>query len=262
MKEDVNGSKTYKARYVAKGFSQVKGIDYQETFAPTVNHTTLRTFMQIAAQHDLILHQMDVKTAYLNVPIDCEIFVEQPQGFEIPSKSDRRLVCKLHKSLHGLKQAGRNWNGMLHGCLIENSFEQSEVDHCLYIKHVQAGMIGILIWVDDLIIGASNHKLLSDVKEMLKRKFRMKDLGKLAYFLGIDFEQGGGVVKMNQKRYLLERFDMTNCKPRATPSEQKLEGNCEDEVDSKRYREIVGLIFAGQSPNYPSICPSHSKSTG
>ena len=94
-----------RARYVAKGCSQQKGIDYQETFAPMANLTPVRVLLPIAAQHDLILHQMDVKTAYLNVPIDCEIYVDQTEGFEVSSNSDGRLVyIKLNKSLYGLKQ--------------------------------------------------------------------------------------------------------------------------------------------------------------
>jgi len=108
IKENPNGFKTYKARYVAKGYSQVKDVDCQETFPPTVDFTSVCTLMQLAAQYDLILHQMDVKTAYLNAPIDCEIFMEQPEGFEVSSKCDDVLVYKLNKSLYGLKQSGRN----------------------------------------------------------------------------------------------------------------------------------------------------------
>ena len=108
IKEGSDGAKTYKARYVAKGKSQVKGVDYQETFAPTANLTSVRALLQIAAQHDLILHQMDVKRAYLNAPIDCEIYMDQGEGFEAPSSSHGRLAYNLNKSLYGLKQAGRN----------------------------------------------------------------------------------------------------------------------------------------------------------
>ena len=108
----------FKARYVAKGYNQVQGLDYHETFAPTARITSLRMLLQIAVQYDLIVHQMDVKTAYLNAPIDCEIYVNQPEGFEIESPDGERLVCKLYKSLYGLKQSGRNWNNFLHTFLI------------------------------------------------------------------------------------------------------------------------------------------------
>jgi len=113
---------------------------------------------------------MDVKTAYLNAPIDCEIFMEQLDGFEIPSNCEEVLVYKLNKSLYGLKQSGRNWNGMLHSCLLENSFLQSGVDNCVYVKQTEDKVIVIVIWVDDLTIGASNDLLLQDTKNMLQDK--------------------------------------------------------------------------------------------
>ena len=257
VKEQSNGSKTYKARFVAKGYSQVKGVDFQETFAPTANFTSVRTVMQMAAQHDLILHQMDVKTAYLNAPIDCEIFMEQAEGFKTLSDCGEALVYKLNKSLYGLKQSGRNWNDVLHSYLLENGFTQSNVDHCLYVKRIESDMIVIVVWVDDMIVGASNDSLLYDTKNMLSEKFKMKDLGRLSRFLGIDFEQGDGFVRMNQKDYLcgvLERFEMSECKPRATPSEQKLETNDEDPVDPRKYREAVGSLIYAMTCTRPDIC--------
>lgn len=127
IKESSTGARTFKARYVAKGYSQVRGVDYQETFAPTANLTIVHVLMQIAAQHDLILHQMDVKTAYLNAPIDCEIYMDQAEGLQVPSGNERKLVYKLNKSLYGLKQLGRNWNCVLHCFLLENNFVQSPV---------------------------------------------------------------------------------------------------------------------------------------
>ena len=208
-------------------------------------------------QHDLILHQMDIKTAYLNAPIDCEIFMEQPEGFEVPSNCDEVLICKLNKSLYGLKQSGRNWNGLLHSYLFENNFVQSDVENCVYVKQIEDKMIVIVIWVDDLIIGASNDVLLCDTKNMLKERFKMKDLGKLSHFLGVDFEQGDSFVKVNQTKYLcivLERFGMSDCKPRSTPSELKVESNSEKLVDSRTYREAVGCLIYAMICTRPDIC--------
>ncbi|MCW4346512.1 MAG: reverse transcriptase domain-containing protein [Candidatus Thiodiazotropha endolucinida] len=256
VKESSDGSKSYKARYVAKGYSQVEGIDYKETFAPTANMTSIRSLMQIAAQHDLILHQMDVKTAYLNAPIDCEIYMEQAEGFEVPGKEDR-LVYKLNKSLYGLKQSGRNWNSLLHSYLQANKFAQSPTDHCVYIQRVEKDIVMIVVWVDDLIIAASNESLLTETKQMLKDKFNMKDLGKLSYFLGIDFKQENGLVKMNQKRYLLkilDRFEMVDCKPRSTPSELKIDCMDSNPVDPRKYREVVGSLIYAMTCTRPDIC--------
>ena len=130
-KTDLENLTKYKARYVAKGFSQVKGIDFHETFLPTAKFTTIRMLMQIAVQKDLIVHQMDVKTAYLNADIDCDIFLQQPEGFVKTNSKGEILVGKLKKSLYGLKQSGRNWYKMLHEYLVNNNFVQSLSDPCL-----------------------------------------------------------------------------------------------------------------------------------
>lgn len=247
IKSNIDETETYKARYVAKGYSQVMGVDYIETFSPTANITSIRALMQMAAQYDLELHQMDVKTAYLHAPIDCEIYMEQPKGFEVKSNRGDKLVCKLNKSLYGLKQSGRNWNKMLHVYLTENDFIQNLADYCVYSKRSGKDRVIIIIWVDDLIIAASDNSLLKDVKEMLTSKFKMKDLGKLKHFLGIDFDQSKGTVRVNQKRYILrilERFNMLDCKPRSTPCELKLDYDSDsDPIDPKRYREAVGSLI-------------------
>ena len=100
LKCNPNGEDKFKARYVAKGYAQVSDVDYHETFSPTACITSVRMLMQ----NDMVVHQMDVKTAYLNAPIGCEIYVKQPDGFEIDGKNGAKLVCKLKKSLYGLKQ--------------------------------------------------------------------------------------------------------------------------------------------------------------
>ena len=101
-KQNQDGIVSFKARYVAKGYNQVKGIDYQETFAPTANITSIRVLMQLAVNHDLVVHQMDVKTAYLHAPIDQEIYIDQPQGFEEVVENGSKLVYRLKKSLMAL----------------------------------------------------------------------------------------------------------------------------------------------------------------
>lgn len=195
IKSDIEGHDQYKARYVAKGYSQKAGVDYGETFSPTANLTSIHVVMEKAAQDDLILHQMDVKTAYLHAPIDRDIYMEQPEGYE---KVGENLVCKLEKSIYGLKQSGRNWNEMLHTCLIDDNFTQNLADHCVYTRESeQAGKVIVVIWVDDLIIAANNNKSLEEVKNMLSNRFKMKDLGRLKHFLGMDFSQSDGFVKVS-----------------------------------------------------------------
>ena len=105
LKENAETGKIFKARYVAKGYNQTEGIDYHETFAPTANLTSVRALIQIAAQNNFLVHQMDVKTAYLHAPIEEDIYLEQPEGFEQTSETGVKWVCKLKKSLYGLKQS-------------------------------------------------------------------------------------------------------------------------------------------------------------
>lgn len=258
LKTDTDGSDKYKARFVAKGYNQKAGTDYEETFSPTADMTSVRVLMQKAAQEDLILHQMDVKTAYLHAPIDCEIYIDQHQGYEQSSKTDEKLVCRLNKSLYGLKQSGRNWNTVLHMYLTENDFVQNAADHCVYTREKCDEKLILLIWVDDLIIAANSEKALTDVKSMLTQKFKMKDLGKLKHFLGIDFEQTNGQVKMSQERYvnkILQRFEMQSCKSRETPCEPKLDytDNAEKLNQPKKYREAVGSLIYLATCTRPDI---------
>ena len=178
IKSGPNSEQTYKARFVAKGYSQIPGVDYHETFAPTARMSSIRVLIQHAAQNNMVVHQMDVKAAYLNAPIDCDIYVEQPKGYEKVGKNGEKLVCKLNKSLYGLKQSGRNWNETIHDYLSKEGFVQSLADPCVYRKFVDddaSNCIILVIWVDDLIISASNNKLLEDVKKSLSDKFKMKE---------------------------------------------------------------------------------------
>ena len=172
LKMGLNGEKRYKARYVAKGYSQVPDIDYKETFCPTARITSIRMLLQIAMQQNLKVHQMDVKTAFLNGPIDCELFVEQPKGFEKLGSNGEKLVWKLNKSLYGLKQSGRIWNLLLHNYLIEKGFKQSQTDMCLYTKRNDNCCVILLVWVDDLILAASDEHVLKTEKPMFFSIFR------------------------------------------------------------------------------------------
>lgn len=136
----------FKARLVAQGFRQMYGIDYQETFSPVVQRKTLRILMAIAIENDWEMVHLDVVGAYLNSDLDTVIYMEQPPGFA--SCDADRFVCKLKKSIYGLKQAGRNWNHHLHGILTRLGFTQSVKDSCVYVR---TGVI-IAVYVDDFLL--------------------------------------------------------------------------------------------------------------
>ncbi len=249
----------HKARYVAKGYSQKENVDYRETFSPTAHMTSVRMLMQAAVNSDLIVHQMDVKTAYLNAPIDCELYVEQPVGYDVSNKGNRKLVWKLNKSLYGLKQSGRNWNNLLHSHLCADGFEQSDADPCMYCKTSEHGIVMIIFWVDDIIVAASSEQLLNHVKTSLFSKFEMKDLGVLRWFLGIEFSKHDSCITMSQKKYcqkILRKFGMENCKPRKSPCDEGLDKEPDNSSildDPRLYREIVGSLIYAMTATRPDI---------
>ena len=244
---------TYKARYVAQGFSQIPGVDFDETFAPTPRMESLRMFIQIAAHYDLSLHQMDVKCAFLHADLDEEIYIRAPKGYEQPG-----FVWKLRKSLYGLKQSGRNWFSLLESYLHEHSF--GNIDSCIFVKRLTDGreLIMILIWVDDIVIASSSDGLLNIIKKQLKERFVMKDLGELSYFLGIEFTRTETTIEMKQTRYLetvLQRLGMENCKPRANPCETNLRVyESEEPYDTHSYREAVGSLVYAMVTTRPDLC--------
>ena len=247
LKGDPNNP-TFKARYVAKGYSQVKDIDYNETFSPTARIETVRTLVQIACQNDLLLNQMDVKTAFLHAPIKEEIYVNQPPGYE---SSVPNQVWRLHKSLYGLKQSGRNWNTTFYLHLKDNGFVQSKSDPCLFMKSHQSEIVYLLVWVDDIIIAASSQEILNHTKSHLSAEFRMTDLGLLEHFLGIHFKRTANEIMLSQEEYInkiLNKFGMAECKPRGTPCEVNpsvYENDGSEPFDTNLYRQMVGsLIYA------------------
>ena len=257
-----NGEETFKARYVAKGYSQVHGVDYHETFAPTARMSSVRMLLQRVVQYDMTIHQMDVKTAYLNAPIDCDIYMQQPEGFTQLGSNGESLVCKLKKSLYGLKQSGRNWNNLLHNYLIKEQFVQSLADSCLYVKHIDVECcVIVIIWVDDIIIAAKNVELVTSVKTSLSKVFKMKDLGEINWFLGIKFECRKGCIEMNQTRYIekiLSKFEMTDCKSKATPcilgNDKVVDTDSSELDDPSSYRAMVGSLIYLMTGTRPDLC--------
>ena len=249
-----NGNWKYKARYVARGFNQIEGIDYHETFSPTIAMTSLRVVMQLAAHNDLLVHQLDMKTAYLNAPIEEEVYLEQPQGY-IDKGTD--YVWKLKKSIYGLKQSGRNWYNMLSRYLIDSEFKKSQADPCLFTKQSGGSYAVVLFWVDDIIVAAKSESDLQKVKDHLMTRFTVTDFGQLSFFLGVQFSFSSDGISMDQKKYLkkvLDRFGMSDCKAKRTPCEMKLEfDEGEPLTDDKVYREMIGCLIYCMTCTRPDL---------
>jgi hypothetical protein len=184
IKQGADGSvEKCKAKFVAKEFSQVEGIDYDETFAPVARYSSVRVILAISAQIGWKVHQMDVKIAILNEVVEEEIYVEHPEGFETFSRDMH--VCRLKRALYGLKQAPRVWYARIDSYLLKLGFTKSEADPNLYYIVVEGQPLILVLYVDDLILTRADS-LIQDCKDDLAREFEMKDLGLKHYFLGLE----------------------------------------------------------------------------
>lgn len=247
----------YKARLVARGFSQRKGFDYEDTYSPVARLTTLRTLLAVANFEDMHLHQLDVKTAFLNGTLDQDIFMRLPDEFAVGN-----LVAKLHKSLYGLKQASRAWNERFHKFIVNLGFQRSDADNCLYYASMDSEVVYLIIYVDDILLASGSLKYITKLKELFNMEFEMTDLKEVKTFLGLTIERDrkNGVLKISQKQYLeslLNRFGMGDCKPVDTPLASNLKlTKCIDQnkFTTKPYKELVGCLMYATVTSRPDIC--------
>ena len=183
LKMNADGSdERYKARLVAQGFTQKFGIDCDETFCPVVRFESVRTVIALAVQNGLKLYQTDFATAFLNGELKEEVYMKQPEGFE--TKGQEHLVCKLKRSINGLKQSSRCWNFVLDRRLKKMGFVQTDSDPCIYVA-TEGEMFVIAVHVDDIVLATKSDKRMAEVKKGLAEGFEVKDMGELHHFLGV-----------------------------------------------------------------------------
>jgi hypothetical protein len=173
----------YKARWVVCGCSQQPGIDYGETFSPVIKPATIRTVLSISTSSSWPIHQLDVKNAFIHDNLIETIYCAQPSGFVDPSKPSH--VCKLNKSLYGLKQTPHTWFLRFKHFLLSIGYHASKADSSLFILHTPTATSYILLYVDDIILTASTTSLLHSIINKLRSDFAVTDLGPLSHFLGI-----------------------------------------------------------------------------
>ncbi|KAL0427173.1 UNVERIFIED_CONTAM: Retrovirus-related Pol polyprotein from transposon TNT 1-94 [Sesamum latifolium] len=193
-----------KARLVAKGFNQVEGVDYVEVFSPVAKAVTFRLFLAIASAFSWPLQQLDINNAFLHGFLDEEIFMRPPEGYSVAPG----MVCRLKRSLYGLKQASRQWNQEFTSKLVSYGFTQSANDHCLFIRGFGTTFVALLIYVDDVLLTGPSLDLLTSVKLYLDDLFTIKDLGAARFFLAFKL-----LVPMRGYTFIKARF----CVSRVTP---------------------------------------------
>lgn len=226
LKRGADGeSNRYKARLVARGFTQQEGVDYDETFSPVVRRETIRILFGLAAKLNLEISHLDVKTAFLNGSLEETVYMSQPEEFI--QKGSENKVCLLKKAIYGLKQASRMWNKRIHTVLIELGLQQSEHEPCVYFKISDDKVLIVALYVDDFLVFSNSNEAANHLKKELMKQFKMQDLGEARFCLGMKIcrDKSTGMISVSQKHYvmeLLDRFNMSESKVAKTPMEANL----------------------------------------
>jgi len=221
--------------------------------------------MALVAHYDLELHQMGVKTTFLNDNIDETIYMVQLENFV--SGDPKNMVCKLTKSIYGLKQTSRQWYHKFHQVILSFGFEMNLVDDCVYHKFSGSKYIFLVLYVDDILLATNDIGMLHETKRFLSRNFEMKDLGDASFVLGIQIhrDRSRGILGLSQRSYIekvRKRFGMQECKSGDTPVvkgdkfslKQCPKGNLEiQEMQKSLYASAVGSLMYAQVCTRPDI---------
>ena len=260
-KTDADGNVTiHKARLVAKGFRQVQGVDYDETFSPVAMLKSVRILLAIAAYFDYEIWQMDVKTAFLNGNLTEDVYMIQPEGFVDPNNASK--ICKLQKSIYGLKQASRSWNLRFDEVVKGFGFIQNGEEACVYKKESGSSRAFLILYVDDILLIGNDIEFLNTIKESLKISFAMKDLGEAAYILGIKIyrDRSRRLIGLSQSTYIdkvLKRFRMENAKKGLLPMSHGTvlgKNQCPQSTDERVQMTTIPFASALGSIMYAMIC--------
>ncbi|BET02421.1 Retrotransposon protein [Nesidiocoris tenuis] len=252
-KNEATGEERYKARLVAKGF---QSSNYAETYSPVGKLSTFRTLISIVNEFNYEMEQMDVKTAFLHGDLKETIFMNLPEEM-----AEKNHVCKLNRSIYGLKQSPKNWYEKFDEFMLKENFKRSYHDSCLYSKITPKFKIYCFIYVDDLIIASDSLIQMKNFKSKLYQNFDMVNLGNVKSFLGLEVERDRdkGIIKLHQSAYinqLLRKFQMQDCKEISTPIEKNLRLNkakSDEEKTEEPYRQLVGCLMYLMIGSRPDI---------
>jgi hypothetical protein len=205
----------YKARLVVKGFKQIHGFDYDETFPRIAMLKSVQILLAVAAYFDYEIWQMDVKVVFLNGNLTEDVYMIQPEGFVDPKHAGK--ICKLQKSIYGLKQASQSWNLRFDEVVKEFGFIKNIEEPCVYKKVSGSAVVFLVLYVDDILLMGNNIPMMEVVKSSLRKSFSMKDLGEAAYILGIKIfiDRLKRLIGLSEYAYIdkiLNRFNMQDSK--------------------------------------------------
>jgi hypothetical protein len=237
----------YKIRLVAKGYNKKEGEDFFDTYSLVARLTSIQVLLSLATSYGLLVHQMDVKTAFINGKLKEEIYMDQLDGFAVKGQEGR--VRKLLKSLYGIKQAPKQWHEKFDKTLTSVGFVVNEADKCVYYHFGGGEEVILCLYVDDILIFGTSLNVIKKVKEFLSQNFEMKDLGEANVILNIKLvREGDGEVTLLQPHYVekvLSRFGYSDCKPAPTPYDASmiLKKNKRMMREQLRYSQIIGSLI-------------------
>ena len=254
---------TYKSRLVVRGFTQIQGVDFFDTFAPVAKSATVRIFLVICNEHGMIVHQSDVTAAYLNSSMEEVLYMEQPEGYVKFGKDNIKLYCRLLKAIYGTKQAGRAWRKTIKLKLEFKGFKTSVFDPCLFVRGSGDTLILILVWVDDILIGyyESNRNEFLDLWKYLSEEFTISDLGEISDYVGMQIKRDrpARVLILSQSDNIdkmCKHFEVDNLgsqKLPIKPSEVLLKIADDEEIYNKPFRSLIGCLLYPAQWTRPDI---------
>ena len=253
-KKQLDGSTRYKARFVAKGYSQIHGVDCTDTYASVLAYSSLRLLIFIAVNKSWKIYQKDFKTAYLNAPLLTPIYIEQPDGFVKQGANDK--VCLLNKALYGLKQAGRAWQAALFSLIKSQNYQQSQKEPCIWFKIDKDNLVLIGVYVDDILITGGDDDEIQRMSNKMKSTFDLKDMGEMKEFQGIEIIYNRNGITLSQAKYtklIVRTFGQEHCKMTETPMSTVYEDDQRECNEKYPIREAIGCLMYLAKATRPDI---------
>ncbi|KAI3729444.1 hypothetical protein L6452_18102 [Arctium lappa] len=241
----------HKARLVAKGFHQQEGVDFVDNFSPVAKMVTVKAILALESINSWSLIQLDVNNAFLNGDLEEEVYMDILLGYKVEGEFlvGTKLACKLHKSIYGLKQTSRQWNTKFSNFMLSIGFSQSRSDYSLFHKGHGQDFVALLVYVDDIIFTGASKCGIAKLKDQLSNTFKLKDLGDLKFFLGLEVIRSEEGILLSQRRYvlqLLEDSGMLASKPVKEPMDPRHVLTDDDGdllTDASQYRRMIGRLL-------------------